>query len=684
MASAGRGVTARGNGSRDGPAAARTGGAMNGVEAPQIDRFGFIVEGSDGSTGALAMPVDVLRQREQKWLEMLRYWDKWITKGYKKVKLRCRKGIPPSLRARAWEHLSGSKYIMEQMPGKFEELDKLPGDPKWLEVIQKDLHRQFPFHELFRAKGGQGQQDLFRVLKAYTVYRPEEGYCQGQAPVAAVLLMHMPAEEAFWCFVQICEKYLPGYYSAGLESLQLDGEILFALLRKVSLIGYRHLKWHSVDPVLYMTEWFMCVFSRTLPWDSVLRVWDMFFCEGVKTMFRVGLVLLRHALGNSERVRMCPGLYETMEQLKNIPHEQLHEEYLVRAILELDISEMDIEKEHAVQLQRWIESRGEPSHSSTHRLHGARAIRQELEFQREALRLARRAHHKETTGYSPPPSPTPSITSTLSTLSTLSTMSQRRGKISMFREKELQRILRHRDKENEKERKRMEKEEEKERARWREQERQRAKELEKQTARQKELDRQRAKELEQEQVREKEMAKKTPKGKEVEGTKQKGKEKEEKSKDKPSADHIDIPKIKVTVPETSSPSNVQQEQQQRSSSPVVQDKIPGTPEPRVASPSTSKDKVKLHSGGIRIPQITLSPIKDDKKPPLSPASAKFRAAAAAAMPTSPGARPGSSRDISLATSLKPVHPDPNIPEPDPTSVVQSTGRISCAMEETYL
>lgn len=38
------------------------------------------------------------------------------------------------------------------------------------------------------------QKDLFRVLKAYTLYRPEEGYCQAQAPIAAVLLMHMPAE----------------------------------------------------------------------------------------------------------------------------------------------------------------------------------------------------------------------------------------------------------------------------------------------------------------------------------------------------------------------------------------------------------------------------------------------------------------------------------------------------------
>ena len=46
------------------------------------------------------------------------------------------------------------------------------------------------------------QQDLFRVLKAYTLYRPEEGYCQAQAPIAAVLLMHMPAEVSGWMAVR--------------------------------------------------------------------------------------------------------------------------------------------------------------------------------------------------------------------------------------------------------------------------------------------------------------------------------------------------------------------------------------------------------------------------------------------------------------------------------------------------
>uniref|UniRef100_A0A3Q3WR21 Rab-GAP TBC domain-containing protein n=1 Tax=Mola mola TaxID=94237 RepID=A0A3Q3WR21_MOLML len=183
----------------------------------QIDKYGFI-----GGAQAQDVPTEVLRQREVKWLDMLSHWDKWMIKRFNKVRLRCQKGIPPALRGRAWLYLSGGKVKREQNQGKFQELDSQPGDPKWLDVIEKDLHRQFPFHEMFISRGGHGQQDLFRVLKAYTLYRPEEGYCQAQAPIAAVLLMHMPAEDAFWGLVQICEKYLPGYYSPGLVRLHGD------------------------------------------------------------------------------------------------------------------------------------------------------------------------------------------------------------------------------------------------------------------------------------------------------------------------------------------------------------------------------------------------------------------------------------------------------------------------------
>uniref|UniRef100_A0A8C7I4G2 TBC1 domain family member 10A n=1 Tax=Oncorhynchus kisutch TaxID=8019 RepID=A0A8C7I4G2_ONCKI len=352
------------------------------------------------------VPPEVLRQREVKWLDMLSNWDKWMVKRHKKVRLRCQKGIPPSLRGRAWLYLSGGKVKREQNRGKFEELDSQAGDPKELDVIEKDLHRQFPFHEMFVSRGGHGQQDLFRVLKAYTLYRPEEGYCQAQAPIAAVLLMHMPAEDAFWGLVQICEKYLPGYYSAGLEAIQLDGEILYALTRRVSPLVYRHLEKHKMEPILYMTEWFMCAFSRTLPWASVLRVWDMFLCDGVKIIFRVGLVLLKCMLGTREKLKACQGQYETMELLRAIEPRYMQEGFLVREVLEVPVSERDVEREHHVQLKRWRKNRGELHCKSPPRMHGARAIMASEPPSRQDLRQNPTIIVESPL---PPPQPTPQL-----------------------------------------------------------------------------------------------------------------------------------------------------------------------------------------------------------------------------------------------------------------------------------
>ncbi|XP_062398242.1 TBC1 domain family member 10A-like isoform X2 [Sardina pilchardus] len=341
----------------------------------QTDKYGFIGGAQKYSTeNAQDVPPEVLRQREVKWLDMLNHWDRWLFKRHKKVRLRCQKGIPPSLRGRAWLYLSGGKVKKEQNKGTFKELDSMQGDPKWMDVIERDLHRQFPFHEMFVSRGGHGQQDLLRVLKAYTLYRPDEGYCQAQAPIAAVLLMHMPAEEAFWCLVQICERYLPGYYSAGLEAIQLDGEILYALLRRVCSVAYRHLEKHKIEPILYMTEWFMCAFSRTLPWASVLRVWDMFLCDGVKIIFRVGLVLLRSMLGTKEKLKASQGQYETMELLRAIEPRYMQEAYLVHQVLECGVSVRDVEREHHVQLKRWRKRHGELSYKSAPRMHGALAV----------------------------------------------------------------------------------------------------------------------------------------------------------------------------------------------------------------------------------------------------------------------------------------------------------------------
>lgn len=60
-----------------------------------------------------AIDLEKLRKREKKWLHMLTNWSYFMDNKYEKVRKRCRKGIPSSLRGRAWKHLCGAAFHME-------------------------------------------------------------------------------------------------------------------------------------------------------------------------------------------------------------------------------------------------------------------------------------------------------------------------------------------------------------------------------------------------------------------------------------------------------------------------------------------------------------------------------------------------------------------------------------------
>ncbi|MEQ2264203.1 hypothetical protein XENORESO_003455, partial [Xenotaenia resolanae] len=320
---------------------------------PETDRFGFIL--TNGSTaGSVGPSPEVVRQREAKWINIMGQWDFILSKKSSKVKLQCQKGIPASLRAKCWPLLCGATDRMAQNKKLYEFLDSQPGLQSWVDIIERDLDRQFPFHEMFLSKDGHGQRGLFRVLKAYTQFQPEEGYCQAQGPVAAVLLMNMPAEEAFWCLVQISEQYLPGYYSPLLEGVLFDAAILSWVLKKMCPAIHKHLQQHGVEPLMFATDWLMCLFTRHLPFNTLLRVWDLFFCYGVKVLLQVAVVLVRCVLGRAEQRKQCAGQMETLERLRGVrEHVQEEEESFIAEVCAVPLSGKDLKRRMEKELQRW-------------------------------------------------------------------------------------------------------------------------------------------------------------------------------------------------------------------------------------------------------------------------------------------------------------------------------------------
>ena len=52
----------------------------------------------------------------------------------------------------------------------------------------------------------------------------------------------------------------------------------------------------------------------------------------MKVLFRVGLVLIRYALGRRGILKQCPSMCETAEMLRNLPPEIMHESVLVQQV----------------------------------------------------------------------------------------------------------------------------------------------------------------------------------------------------------------------------------------------------------------------------------------------------------------------------------------------------------------
>ena len=68
-----------------------------------------------------------------------------------------------------------------------------------------------------------GIPKLRRVLLAYSMHNPETQYCQGFNRIAAIALLFLDEEDAFWCLLYIIEMLMPdNYYIKQMSGAAVD------------------------------------------------------------------------------------------------------------------------------------------------------------------------------------------------------------------------------------------------------------------------------------------------------------------------------------------------------------------------------------------------------------------------------------------------------------------------------
>jgi len=291
----------------------------------ETDEFGFFKKDSNISdnndnittkkdTNKLTKEqILTINARTEKWQDMLNNYQKYQTTKRAKLKSRTRKGIPDSLRSIVWQLFAGTDKLKEK--NLFENLNKQELDKDIEGVIIKDLDRTFPSCQLFKEKYGMGQRKLYRVLSNYSKYNKVLGYVQGMGYLAAIFLLYMDEESAFYMLHSLVKNYgFEGLYKEGFPDLKKKFYVLLNLEKKYIPKIYDIFKRDGVFISIYASQWLLCLFAKDLKPNILVRIFDVFLFEGFKVIYRFALAFLK--LKEKEFISNKKGIFYSMNTIK--------------------------------------------------------------------------------------------------------------------------------------------------------------------------------------------------------------------------------------------------------------------------------------------------------------------------------------------------------------------------------
>ncbi|WVO18389.1 hypothetical protein L204_106105 [Cryptococcus depauperatus] len=251
---------------------------------------------ANGSFGGNRQAVETIEEEDEDevdwtfWGSVVQSFEEIAIARPKELSKAIQQGIPPVIRGAIWQLMASSKSTT--MEENYKALLKLSSPHE--KSITKDLNRTFPNHKYFKEGGGVGQESLFMVVKAYSIYDQEVGYTQGLTFIVAALLLNMPDEEAFCVLVRLMDTYnLRSHYTAEMHGLQLRLFQFDRLVEEILPLLHTHLVRKGVKSSMYASQWFMTLFSYRFPLSLVYRVLDIVFAEGIEAVFRFSLALLK-------------------------------------------------------------------------------------------------------------------------------------------------------------------------------------------------------------------------------------------------------------------------------------------------------------------------------------------------------------------------------------------------------
>ncbi|XP_054957647.2 TBC1 domain family member 3F-like isoform X2 [Pan paniscus] len=227
--------------------------------------------------------------RKSKWVKMLGEWDTY--KNSRKLIDRAYQGIPMNIRGPMWSVLLNIEEMKLKNPGRYQIMkEKGKRSSEHIQQMDLDVSGTLRRHIFFRDRYGTKQRELLYILLAYEEYNLEVGYCRDLSHIAALFLLYLPEEDAFWALVQLLasERHsLQGFHSPNggtVQGLQDQQEHVVATSQPKTM-------WHQDKKDLCgQCSSLGCLIRILIDGISLgltLRLWDVYLVEGEQALMPI-------------------------------------------------------------------------------------------------------------------------------------------------------------------------------------------------------------------------------------------------------------------------------------------------------------------------------------------------------------------------------------------------------------
>ncbi len=250
------------------------------------------------------IPIEKRKEQFTKWIKLIGIsslinlknikleLESILTKTYNNKKNKFNElilnGIPESIRFLIWITLT-KKIPIKRDDYYFNELLQSDSSSDLKDQRKKDINRTYSNNECTEIQ----LKQLEQILYAITLFDKEIGYCQGLNFIVGFILKitFFNTIDCFYLLTYILEE-IKGYFIEDFPLLKLNNYIFNHFFIKLYPKLSEHFKNLEIPNELWIGKWMQTLFTLTLPFNELCRIWDCFFINGFDFIIPISLSII--------------------------------------------------------------------------------------------------------------------------------------------------------------------------------------------------------------------------------------------------------------------------------------------------------------------------------------------------------------------------------------------------------